>query len=95
MVLTEEEIKEKIRAVRGWEYREGKLVKSYRFKDFMTAVEFINKIAVVAESLNHHPDMEVHYNQVTIMSWSHDVEGITDRDFKLIKSIDPLAVELI
>ena len=85
-------INEKLKAFTGWEFRDNQLVKTYRFEDFMKAVEFINKVAVLAESMDHHPDINIHYNQVTFTASTHSEGGVTEKDFKLIKEIEKLAV---
>ncbi len=92
MKFQEEQIKEKLTAFRGWEYQNGQLEKTYSFSSFGKAVEFVNKVAVLAESLDHHPDIIIRYNKVICQTSSHDVQGITERDFKLIKEIEKIAV---
>ena len=70
---------------RGWLERE------LEFKDFMAAMEFVNQVAEIAEELNHHPDILLHsWNRVRVASWSHDVKGITDRDYALAGRINTL-----
>lgn len=93
--MTDEEIKEKLGAYRAWEYKNRTLVKTYRLNSFEKALEFVNKAATVAEHLNHHPDILIHYNQVTFTLWSHDENAVTERDFKLMKEIEKLAVDSI
>ncbi len=53
------------------------------FTGFIAAINFVNRVAGVAESINHHPDLSVHYKQVTVSCWTHDVDGLTALDFKL------------
>lgn len=91
MVLNEEQVKDKLKAFTGWELKEGQLVKTYRFADFMAAIQMVNKTAIVAESLDHHPDIFIHYNQVTFTTSTHSENGVTEKDFKLIKEIESLA----
>jgi len=70
---------------RGWLERE------LEFKDFMAAMEFVNRVAEIAEELNHHPDILIHsWNRVRVASWSHDVKAITDRDHALASRINAL-----
>ena len=57
-----------------------KIHKEYRLKDFRAAMVFVNKIADLAEIENHHPDIAIHYNRVTLRWWTHTAGGITDRD---------------
>ncbi len=74
-----------------WSMDDGKLRRALRFADFVTAFGFMTAVALVAESSDHHPNWENVYNRVSITLWSHDVHGITARDFKLAAAIDSLA----
>ena len=70
---------------RGWLERE------LEFKDFMAAMEFVNRVAEIAEELNHHPDILIpSWNRVRVASWSHDIKAITDRDHALASRINAL-----
>ncbi|HET9531874.1 MAG TPA: 4a-hydroxytetrahydrobiopterin dehydratase, partial [Blastocatellia bacterium] len=64
--LTEEEITERLSRLEGWTRGESFIEKSYRFKSFARAMLFANAVGYVAESLNHHPDFYIHYNEVTL-----------------------------
>ena len=64
----------------GWSDVDGKLVREFRFGSFVEAIAFVNRIADLAESENHHPDIEVHYDKVVLRWWTHSAGGITDRD---------------
>ena len=75
---------------RGWSFEDGKLVKSYTFPDFVAAVEFVDRLTVVAEAQNHHPDLFVGWGRVTVQLSSHDVGGVTARDFRLAAALDGL-----
>lgn len=94
-VLSEQAIKDKLQSFRAWELSGGQLEKTYSFADFKTAMEFVNKAAMVAESQDHHPDILIKYNKVTCMTSTHSENGITDKDFALIKQLEKLAVETI
>lgn len=74
-----------------WITKDNYLQKNFKFSNFLKAIEFINKIANVAEALNHHPDILLHsYNQVLVKTMTHDVGEITDKDYSLSKKIDAL-----
>lgn len=74
-----------------WITKDNYLQKNFKFSNFVKAIEFINKIANVAEALNHHPDILLHsYNQVLVKTMTHDVGEITDKDYTLSKKIDAL-----
>ncbi len=75
----------------GWTVEEGKrLVKEYRFKNFVEAVEFVNEITPVAEAEGHHPDLFVTWGAVKVSLWTHAVGGLTENDFILAAKIDQL-----
>ena len=70
---------------------EGKrLVKTFRFQDFLQAVGFVNAIAPVAEAEGHHPDLHVRWGEVRVILWTHAVGGLTENDFILAAKIEQL-----
>ena len=83
--LSENELDETVRAMNGWELKDGKLKKSFRFSNFVEAFGFMTRIALEAEKINHHPDWSNVYNTVTIKLSTHDAGGITDYDIKSSK----------
>jgi 4a-hydroxytetrahydrobiopterin dehydratase len=88
--LGADRIKELLGQVRGWDANDDRLHKSFMFKDFVTAMEFLNRVAEVAESEQHHPDFSVHYNRVDFTIWTHAVGGLSENDFILAAKIDTL-----
>jgi len=80
--------------VTGWARRdeEGKarITKRFKFKDFVAAMAFLDKMAVIAEAEGHHPDFCVHYNQVDVTLWTHAVGGLSENDFVLAAKIETL-----
>lgn len=84
------EITEQLKRIEGWEVRGRKLRKIFRFSDFAEAFGFIAASAIIAESMNHHPEWSNVYNVVDIELTTHDVGGISDLDFNLAKRIDTL-----
>ena len=90
-VLTDDEIEKGIARLSGWARGENWIEKTYRFKNFLHAMSFVNAVAYVAESVNHHPDLMIHYNQVTVRNWTHVAGGVTEHDFSLAVKIDELA----
>jgi len=67
----------------GWNEVDDKLEREFKFDDFLQAIAFVNKVAELAESENHHPDIEIHYNRVILRWWTHTAGGVTDRDRQL------------
>jgi 4a-hydroxytetrahydrobiopterin dehydratase len=62
----------------------------FEFPDFVRAMQFVNKVAEAAESANHHPDIDIRYNKVTMALTSHDSGGVTNRDIKMAKKINEI-----
>lgn len=91
--LTDEQITKYLQRLKGWSLIENAIEKKYRFKNFLRAMWFANAVGYVAESLNHHPDIFIHYNEVTLINWTHDTGGLTEKDFLLAEKIDALIVE--
>ncbi|MEO3427962.1 4a-hydroxytetrahydrobiopterin dehydratase [Pelagibius sp. CAU 1746] len=77
----------------GWALVEGRdaLKKTFRFKTFSQAWGFMNRVALAAEKLNHHPEWFNVYNRVEITLTTHDCDGLSDLDVKLAKRIDKFA----
>jgi 4a-hydroxytetrahydrobiopterin dehydratase len=74
-----------------WSLAEGKLHKQFSFGDFVQAFGFMTSAALVAESMNHHPEWCNVYNRVTVDLRTHDAGGITDLDFALARRLEALA----
>ena len=72
----------------GWGRAGRAIEKAWRFADFRTALAFVNRVGELAERQQHHPDIAIHYSEVTLTLWSHDAGGVTTRDVKLAEAID-------
>lgn len=92
-VLTDDQIGERLARLTGWSRSANWIEKTYRFKDFLRAMSFVNAVAYLAESVNHHPDLMIHYREVTVRNWTHVAGGVTDHDFSLAQRIDALVGE--
>lgn len=91
MTLTETEINQQIQSLPDWK-REGDVIcRTFKFKDFVAAIAFINQLVEPAEAAGHHPDLEINYNQVKVSLTTHDAGGLTQQDFDLAKTISQLA----
>ena len=77
-----------------WELRDGKPVKSFQLSSFGDAIEFVNKAAKVAESINHHPIITINWKTVKLSLKSFDVDAITNRDINLATRIEELGAKL-
>jgi 4a-hydroxytetrahydrobiopterin dehydratase len=85
--LSDGEISEALRGLQGWRREGERLVREYEFRDFVEAVGFIARVALLAEKADHHPQLTNVYNRVTVELWSHDAGGITARDVRLAQAI--------
>jgi 4a-hydroxytetrahydrobiopterin dehydratase len=74
----------------GWKESEGALERTFAFKDFREALDFVNEVGRLAEAENHHPDIAISYNKVTLRWWTHTAGGITDRDRELAEKTSAL-----
>lgn len=73
----------------GWEPRgESAIHKDYRFADHIEAMGFVNRVAMAAEKMDHHPELTIVYNNVSINLNTHDAGGVTDKDIELAKTIE-------
>ena len=88
--LSDIEIQRALGALPGWARRGDTLTKTYHFATFPDAIDFIARVADVAESMNHHPDIDIRYTKLHFHLSSHDVKGITSRDLKLAEAIEGL-----
>ncbi len=87
-LLNDSEIQQKLAGLPGWSRRGDELIKRYEFPDFVAAIAFVNRVADRAETANHHPDITVNYNVVTLALSTHSEGGITDKDISGAASFD-------
>ncbi|MBS2025247.1 MAG: 4a-hydroxytetrahydrobiopterin dehydratase [Deltaproteobacteria bacterium] len=71
-----------------WQVEGQALARTWKHATFPQALAFIQKVGVLAEEQDHHPDIDLRYVKVTVRTWSHDAGGITQRDVKLARAID-------
>ena len=90
--LSEEQIKSQLNSAKGWKRTGKEIQKTYSFDDFKQSIGFVNKVASFAEKAEHHPDILIKYDKVTLTLSTHDEGGLTLRDFKLASRIDSIAV---
>jgi 4a-hydroxytetrahydrobiopterin dehydratase len=73
--------------------RNGEIIsRTFQFKDFAVAMEFVNAVALAAEEAQHHPDIDIRWNKVTLALTTHDAGGLTEKDFALARHCDALAL---
>ena len=74
----------------GWSIEKSRLVKEFKFKNFVESVKFINQVAEIAEEEGHHPDIHIFYNLVKIELWTHAINGLFINDFVLAAKIEKI-----
>ena len=74
-----------------WSEVDKALERTFEFADFVAALAFVNRVGELAEAENHHPDIAISYNRVTLRWWTHTAGGITDRDRDLASKTDSLS----
>ena len=89
--LSDAEIQKNLEKLNGWTIEDGKLHKEFKFDNFVTAFGFMTQLALIAESMNHHPEWFNVYNRVTIDMMTHDADGITELDVKFAEHANALA----
>ena len=90
-VLADDEVRERLEGLPGWERAGDAIRRELRFDDFVGSVDFVNRITPIAEEMNHHPDLEISWNRVTVSLSTHSQGGITDSDFDLAERIEAAA----
>ena len=90
--LNDFEIDQKLEILPDW-HREGEQIhRDFHFENFKNAIAFVNRVADLAEWVNHHPDILVHsWNRVRVSTHTHDADGLTEKDFELAKQINLFA----
>jgi 4a-hydroxytetrahydrobiopterin dehydratase len=86
-LLTETEIEERLARLPGWERRGNEIRRTWAFADFRGAMAFVDRVADLADSADHHPDIDIRYSKVTLALSTHDAGGLTARDFDLAEAI--------
>jgi 4a-hydroxytetrahydrobiopterin dehydratase len=90
-LLSDAEVEERLAGLSGWERSGAAIEKSFKRGDFVGSVEFVAKLVDPAEAMNHHPDLAISWDTVTVTLATHSEGGITDNDFELAEKIDALA----
>ena len=80
-----------MKAPEDWLIKDGKLTRTYQFANFILTIDFINALAQIAETQNHHPDLTLFaYKNLKIEIYTHDKDSITTKDYELAKAIEKL-----
>lgn len=89
--LSDREVAEEVAKLAGWKVEQGKLHKSFEFRDFIQAFGFMSRVALTAEAMGHHPEWSNVWNRVVIDLSTHSIGGISRLDFQLAGKIQELA----
>ncbi len=87
-LLDDAEISERLKDLKGWSRDGSFITKAFEFKAFMDGIEFVNRVAAVAEKEEHHPDIHVRYTTVTLSLQTHSEGGVTEWDVELAEAIE-------
>ncbi len=93
-LLTESEIRSQLAGLPGWELVDGRLVRRVAFPDFRSAVDFVSRLTPIADEQDHHPDVSIHWGDLTLTLWTHAAGGVTRRDLRLARALEDLARSL-
>ena len=92
MPLSEAEIQQRLQSLSGWELVGKAIQKRFSLKSFAPAIRFVNKVAELAEAEQHHPDIMINYNLVTLALSTHSEGGVTPKDIALASKIDSIKI---
>jgi 4a-hydroxytetrahydrobiopterin dehydratase len=89
--LSDEEIEERLAGLEGWKREGDGIQRAFELGDFKGSVDFVNRLTPEAEDMNHHPDLAISWNEVTVTITTHSEGGLTENDFELARRIATLA----
>lgn len=89
--LGEAEVEYAIAQLKGWTRGTNTITKTFAFAKFLDGIAWVDKVALAAEKLDHHPDLDIRYNKITATLSTHSAGGLTKSDFELAKEMDSLA----
>ena len=86
--LNDAQITSALTTVSEWTRKGAAISRTFQFKDFPAAIQFVNAVAELAEQAWHHPDIDIRWNKVTLTLTTHDAGGLTEKDFALARKFD-------
>ena len=89
--LDAQRVQQKLAELPNWELRDEKLYRKFSFENFVEAFGFMTKAALLAETMNHHPEWSNVYNRVEVYLTTHDANGISEKDFELARLMSKYA----
>ncbi|MBW8863463.1 MAG: 4a-hydroxytetrahydrobiopterin dehydratase [Verrucomicrobia bacterium] len=94
MRLDDAKIQNALAGLPQWQRNGDIIARTFQFRDFVVAMKFVNAVAAAAELAQHHPDVDIRWNKVTLALSTHDAGGLTEKDFALARHCDGLAANL-
>ncbi len=88
--LVQTELDLALRELPGWSVKNGMIVKTYKHESFPEAIVFVGAVAHLAELMNHHPDVDIRYSDITLALVTHDQGGITEKDVALARRVEEI-----
>ena len=89
--LSDEEIEQRLSELSGWQRDGDAIRRAFKLDDFKGSVDFVNRLTPEAEEMNHHPDLAISWNEVTVTISTHSEGGLTANDFELARRIEKVA----
>ena len=86
--FTSKEVRFHLKAVPNWSKSAQTIFRTFKFAGFLKSIDFVNRIARKAQKSNHHPDIDIRFNKVTLTLSTHDEGGITEKDFSMARQSD-------
>jgi len=88
--MSEQQANELLKQVPSWTKKDLHILRQFTFENFKKAIDFVNKVADIAEQEGHHPDITINYNKVNIDLWTHAINGLSENDFIMAAKIDEI-----
>ncbi|MFZ4763783.1 MAG: 4a-hydroxytetrahydrobiopterin dehydratase [Roseimicrobium sp.] len=92
-VLEEPDIAKALATLPSWQREGSHIVRTFAFASYMLGIRFVQSVAELAETSNHHPDIHIAWRKVTLRLSTHSKRGLTEKDFALARAVDALAAE--
>ena len=90
-LLDDKQIQDNLAELDGWKLEGRMIVRVFEFEDFVGSINFVDSLVAPAEEMNHHPDLAISWNKVTVAVTNHAEGGLTEKDFELARRIQNLA----
>ncbi len=92
-VLSADALRQRAAQMPGWNVvGQHHIARTFKFPNFLQALDFVNRVGAIAEGQGHHPDIHLTWGRVDVETWTHDAGGITEKDFQLASEIDKLKI---